>query len=83
MLKLSDIWHGLIGTDDGPLGSLAEQPIADVAIDSRSAGPGSLFVALLGERTDGHLYIADAFGRGAVAAIPRRGLLTWACRARG
>jgi UDP-N-acetylmuramoyl-tripeptide--D-alanyl-D-alanine ligase len=31
--------------------------------------PGSLFVALKGEREDGHDFIADAFQRGAIAAI--------------
>jgi UDP-N-acetylmuramoyl-tripeptide--D-alanyl-D-alanine ligase len=30
---------------------------------------GSLFVALRGEKTDGHLYLPEAFARGAVAAI--------------
>ena len=38
-------------------------------IDSRKAVAGSVFVALRGERTDGHLYVQDAFQRGAIAAI--------------
>jgi len=41
-------------------------------IDSRLAEPGALFVALKGERTDGHDYVTDAFSRGAVAAIVER-----------
>ncbi len=35
-----------------------EQPVTAVIIDSRSAGPGSLFVPLVGSRADGHDYIA-------------------------
>ena len=40
-----------------------------VATDSRSINAGELFVALQGERFDGHDYVAQAFERGAVAAI--------------
>jgi UDP-N-acetylmuramoyl-tripeptide--D-alanyl-D-alanine ligase len=69
MLTLADIWHALIGADASALGPLAEQPIRHVVIDSRAAERGDLFVALRGERTDGHLYIAGACNRGAVAVI--------------
>lgn len=37
--------------------------------DSRSSEPGDLFVALQGERHDGHEFVADAIRRGAVAAL--------------
>ncbi|MSP48906.1 MAG: UDP-N-acetylmuramoyl-tripeptide--D-alanyl-D-alanine ligase [Alphaproteobacteria bacterium] len=40
-----------------------------IALDSRQVVPGDLFVALKGEQTDGHGYVADAFKRGAVAAM--------------
>lgn len=40
-----------------------------VVIDSRQVEPGSLFVALPGERTDGHAHLAQARARGAVAAL--------------
>ena len=46
-----------------------QQVITDVVIDSRLAIPGSLFVAIPGERTDGHLYVEAAFAKGAVAAL--------------
>jgi UDP-N-acetylmuramoyl-tripeptide--D-alanyl-D-alanine ligase len=49
-----------------------ERPIARTVIDSREAEPGALFVALAGERTDGHDYVAEAFDRGAVAALVDR-----------
>lgn len=41
----------------------------DVVIDSRRATAGSLFVALPGERVDGHDYLDDAAAAGATAAI--------------
>jgi len=43
-----------------------------VAIDSRSVVQGDLFVAIKGERFDGHDFVAQAFERGAVAAIVSR-----------
>jgi UDP-N-acetylmuramoyl-tripeptide--D-alanyl-D-alanine ligase len=50
----------------------SDPPLASVVIDSRESEPGSLFVAFAGENSDGHDYIADAFGRGAVAALVER-----------
>ena len=41
-----------------------------VEIDSRKVQLGDLFVAIKGERVDGHHYVADAFARGAVAVTP-------------
>ncbi|MFR9126334.1 MAG: Mur ligase domain-containing protein [Acidaminococcus intestini] len=41
----------------------------DVSTDSRSIGPGTLFVALRGEKFDGHDYVAAALEKGATAAL--------------
>jgi len=68
-VRFLDVWRGLIGSTDGCPPETANQPVTEVLVDSRQTGPGSLFVALPGERTDGHLFIADAFQRGAIAAI--------------
>jgi UDP-N-acetylmuramoyl-tripeptide--D-alanyl-D-alanine ligase len=46
-----------------------DQVITDAAIDSRLVIPGSLFIALSGENVDGHDYIGEAFGRGALIAL--------------
>ena len=76
MLTLADLVEGLTGQRPPNL----EQKLTDsevvtaAVIDSRQACPGSLFVALRGEREDGHHYVADAFQRGAVAAIVEREL---------
>ena len=51
-----------------------EPLISAVVVDSREAVPHSLFVALHGEQVDGHDYVADAFSRGAIAALIERPL---------
>ena len=43
-----------------------------VSTDTRSLSPGDLFVALSGERFDGHDYVPQAIGRGAAAALVSR-----------
>jgi UDP-N-acetylmuramoyl-tripeptide--D-alanyl-D-alanine ligase len=57
---------------------LAEVPDPDVlvtgpvVIDSREVGPGGLFAALPGTRTDGHAFAAPALAAGAVAVLAAR-----------
>lgn len=46
--------------------------VTEVVADSRLAAPGALFVALGGDRTDGHEHAAAAVERGAVAALTAR-----------
>src|SRR5512139_3227703 len=65
MFTLADLIEGLTGRRPAD----AAQPIRHFVIDSREAGPGDVFVAFRGEKTDGHFYISDAFGHGAVAAL--------------
>jgi UDP-N-acetylmuramoyl-tripeptide--D-alanyl-D-alanine ligase len=45
--------------------------VSGVAIDSRSAQPGELFIALGGPRHDGHDFVAQALERGAAAMVHR------------
>ena len=65
MLTLADAIEGLSGARPAD----AVQTIRHVVIDSREVGPGDLFVAFVGENVDGHQYVADAFRRGAIAAL--------------
>ena len=46
--------------------------ISGVTTDSRRVQPGDLFVALVGERFDGHGFVEQAARRGAVAALTSR-----------
>jgi UDP-N-acetylmuramoyl-tripeptide--D-alanyl-D-alanine ligase len=48
------------------------RPIRGAAVDSRVVEPGGLFVALPGERTDGHRFLAAAAARGAAALLVTR-----------
>lgn len=43
-----------------------------IEMDSRDVRPGDVFVALIGEAMDGHKFVANAFAKGAVAAIVDR-----------
>jgi len=47
----------------------SEVVITEAVIDSRQTIPGSLFVAIPGEKVDGHNYIGEAFKRGASFAL--------------
>ena len=46
--------------------------ITEAVIDSRQVIPGSMFIAIPGEKTDGHDYLAEAFRRGASFALTMR-----------
>ncbi|MBW5422113.1 UDP-N-acetylmuramoyl-tripeptide--D-alanyl-D-alanine ligase [Streptomyces sp. BG9H] len=50
----------------------AIQVTGPVVRDSREVAPGSLFVAFVGERVDGHDYAADVVAAGAVAVLASR-----------
>lgn len=50
----------------------ASTVITEAAIDSRHVIPGSLFVAIPGEKADGHDFIGEAFKRGASFALIQR-----------
>ncbi|MFT4110603.1 UDP-N-acetylmuramoyl-tripeptide--D-alanyl-D-alanine ligase [Propionicimonas sp.] len=60
--------------DAVPVGDPGALVGPDVVIDSRSATPGCLFVALQGERADGHDFAAAAVAAGAAALLVRRAL---------
>jgi UDP-N-acetylmuramoyl-tripeptide--D-alanyl-D-alanine ligase len=57
-----------LGTPTGPTAEYSE-----ISTDTRSLAPGALFVALAGERFDGHDHLLQARAAGARAAVVRRG----------
>ncbi|MCP5467943.1 MAG: UDP-N-acetylmuramoyl-L-alanyl-D-glutamate--2,6-diaminopimelate ligase [Deltaproteobacteria bacterium] len=57
LLDLEKSWH------------YADLPITGIAFNSKKVKPGDLFIAICGTQVDGHDYIAQALGQGAVACI--------------
>ncbi len=53
----------------GRLLARSDRPVRGAAVDSRLVRPGQLFVALPGERTDGHRFLAEAAAAGAAALL--------------
>jgi UDP-N-acetylmuramoyl-tripeptide--D-alanyl-D-alanine ligase len=68
MLTLAEIWLAITGQtiDDEQAAKLA---FRDVVTDSRLASQASLFIALRGEKEDGHKYVNSALQAGAYAAL--------------
>jgi len=69
-VKLSEI---LQWTDADLVGILSQDSSSGLTTDSRMIGDGDLFVALNGERFDGHDFVEVAFAQGACAALVERG----------
>ncbi len=70
MLTLEHLIKGLeVPEGQLPVAALRQVKVSSAVIDSRLAAPGCLFVALRGERQDGHDFIDEAVDRGAVAVI--------------
>ena len=68
-IRIDELLAAVGGRLDGP----TSVPFVDGAsVDSRRVSPGSIFVALRGERVDGHRFVVDALRAGAVAALVER-----------
>jgi UDP-N-acetylmuramoyl-tripeptide--D-alanyl-D-alanine ligase len=59
----------LVDLTGGRLLRSSGRPVRGAAVDSRLVQPGELFVALPGERTDGHRHLGDAARAGAAALL--------------
>ena len=68
-IRLDDLLTVVNGRLQGPT-SVAT--FSGASVDSRAVTPGTLFVALRGEHTDGHRFVADALRAGAAAALVDR-----------
>jgi UDP-N-acetylmuramoyl-tripeptide--D-alanyl-D-alanine ligase len=90
LARVTDVGSPPAGPDDGRAPALtadelvrltggrllhrSTRPVRGAAVDSRLVAADSLFVALPGERTDGHDHLADAVARGASAVLVTRPL---------
>jgi UDP-N-acetylmuramoyl-tripeptide--D-alanyl-D-alanine ligase len=68
-IRLADVSRalGLPPPGDGDVA------VTGVSTDTRTLSPGDLFVAIRGERFDGHAFVGEAFELGAAAALVARG----------
>jgi len=64
MMTLHDAAHAIAARAQG-----ADAGFSGVSTDSRSIVAGELFVALIGDKFDGHAYVADILARGAAGAV--------------
>jgi UDP-N-acetylmuramoyl-tripeptide--D-alanyl-D-alanine ligase len=62
-------YSDLVTATQGHLRGTPTQAVRGVAIDSRTVARGDAFLAIKGERFDGHDFAADAIGAGAALAI--------------
>ncbi|MBX3402798.1 MAG: UDP-N-acetylmuramoyl-L-alanyl-D-glutamate--2,6-diaminopimelate ligase [Phycisphaeraceae bacterium] len=66
-MNIGELIHGFgIAGADGAARAIR---VCDVTEDSRTAQPGSLFIARRGEKSDGRAFVADAVAAGAVAIL--------------
>lgn len=65
-MKLRDLLAG-VSLMDGEAD--LEMEISSISYDTRTLKPGALFIAVLGDKTDGHNYIQAAIDKGAVAVV--------------
>jgi UDP-N-acetylmuramoyl-tripeptide--D-alanyl-D-alanine ligase len=70
MLTLADVLEAI--TRDSVRIPNAIALIKEAVIDSRQVIPSALFVAIPGEKVDGHDFIAEAFERGATFALTQK-----------
>lgn len=69
-MTAAQLLHGIGDADLRP--ALADIMITGVQTDSRKVQPGDLFVAIQGERSDGHRYAAQALADGAALVMGHR-----------
>jgi UDP-N-acetylmuramoyl-tripeptide--D-alanyl-D-alanine ligase len=68
-IRLDDL---VAATGGRLLGPTTVTQFTTAAVDSRHVTPGSLFVALRGERVDGHAFVSEAATNGATVALVER-----------
>ena len=68
------LWQAreLVDATGGKLEDEPVKPLNGVSIDSRTIDQGDVFIAIEGENSDGHNYVAKAFAAGAGLAIVAR-----------
>lgn len=60
--QFAKIWEGVTGV-------ALNKTVRGIVTDSREVRPGDLYIAISGDRVDGHTFIKDVFEKGAVCAL--------------
>ncbi|MHA6297645.1 UDP-N-acetylmuramoyl-tripeptide--D-alanyl-D-alanine ligase [Devosia sp. CAU 1758] len=63
----------VVAATGGTASGVSANAINSISIDSRELGPDALFVAIKGDRFDGHDFVETALANGAVAALVSEG----------
>jgi UDP-N-acetylmuramoyl-tripeptide--D-alanyl-D-alanine ligase len=71
LMSFSEAAHAL-SSGEAYIPPAKDAGFSSVSIDSRSLLPGALFIALCGEKTDGHRFLQEVFSRGAAGALVER-----------
>lgn len=74
MLKINEIIESTKGNLVHAVSVVNEDDVRSIVIDSREANEGSLFVALKGEKSDGHSYLKSAYNNGCRAFLVNKGV---------
>jgi UDP-N-acetylmuramoyl-tripeptide--D-alanyl-D-alanine ligase len=69
VLPMNWLAHELIAALAASPSTIPNSVVARIVTDSRIAGPGDVFVALIGERFDAHGFVAQVAAQGALMAI--------------
>jgi UDP-N-acetylmuramoyl-tripeptide--D-alanyl-D-alanine ligase len=72
MLTLGEVLEATGGELRGAQAPRLKQPFSSVSVDSRQVSPGALFVALKGQKHDGHVFVAQTLAQGAAGALVER-----------
>lgn len=67
-MQLSDLIEGIAGSRY----NMKDKDIVTIEYDSRKARPGMLFVAMKGEKYDGHDFVSTAIQNGAAAIVTQK-----------
>lgn len=66
----------LVAAIDGECYNMAEADVKSLEFDSRKVRSGAIFIAIKGEKFDGHNFIDDVIAKGAVAIVTQKKMPT-------
>lgn len=73
--SIADVCDGkLLGIDEETQNPLIDIEVSGIVTDNRKVTEKSVFVAIKGNRVDGHSFIEDAFAKGAIGVISEKEL---------